>query len=144
MRGFLQVSLLLPLALLPLGCGKDYQIASVSGRVRMDNRPLANAEVRFQPTDGKDFPYAVGFTDDQGNYTLHLDNGSDTPGAVVGEHHVVISLDSRTKRPGMTKPSKLEKRPRELVPSQYNRNSTLTCTVPPEGKPDANFDLKSK
>jgi hypothetical protein len=144
MRGFLQVSLLLPLSLLPLGCGKDYQIASVSGRVLIDNRPLAHAEIRFQPTDGKDFPYSVGFTDDQGNYTLRLENGSDTPGAVVGEHRVLISLNQRTKSPGMAKPPKLGRRPHELVPSQYNRNSTLTCAIPPEGKLDANFDLKSK
>ncbi len=106
MRGFLYVSLLLPISFLPLGCSNGYQIASVSGHVLMDNRPLANAEVRFQPTDSKGFPYSTSFTDDQGNYTLHLENGSDTPGAVVGEHRVVISLDYCTKRPGMTQPPK--------------------------------------
>ena len=144
MRGFLRVSLLLPLSLLLPGCGKGYQMAPVSGRVLMDNCPLANVEVRFQPTGGNDLPRSIGFTDDQGNYTLYLDNGSDTPGAVVGEHRVEISLDLRRKRPGMTKPAQMARRLQEMVPSKYNRNSTLTCTVPPEGKSVTNFDLRSK
>jgi hypothetical protein len=144
MRGFPRVSLLLALSLLLLGCGKGYQIAPVSGRILMDNRPLANAEVRFQPSGGNDLPRAIGFTDEQGYYTLHLDNVSDTPGAIVGENRVEISLDFRRKRPGMAKPTVASRRVQEMVPNKYNRNSTLTYTVPSEGKSDANFELKSK
>jgi hypothetical protein len=35
--------------------------------------------------------------------------------------------------------------PRELVPAKYNKDSTLTFTVPPGGTKEANFlELKSK
>jgi hypothetical protein len=147
MRAYLRFCPLLLSLLLPFGCGKSYKLAPVSGRVMMDNRPLANAEVCFYPTGGKDLPYSVGITDDQGNYELHLGE-SDSPGAVPGEHHVTISLDLRRDKAkskmrvesGGRMPTKLG----DLVPAQYNRQSKLTCTVPPEGKKDANFDLKSK
>ena len=85
MCGHLRLCPLLLLLLLPLGCGKHYQLAPVSGRVTMDNRPLAQAEVRFYPIGGLDFPYSVGVTDDQGNYTLHLGIDNNTEGAVVGD-----------------------------------------------------------
>lgn len=144
MRQFPRVSLLLLLSIFLPGCGKGYQVAPVSGRVLLDDRPFANAEVRFVPTEGKDLPPAVGFTDDQGNYTLHLDNSSATPGAVIGEQRVEISLDLRRKRPGMDKPTQMPKNPREMLSGKSNRTWTLSSTVPPGGKSDANFELKSK
>jgi hypothetical protein len=139
----------LPLALLLfLGCeSKSYKSAPVSGRVIMDDRPLAEAEVRFTPTDNT-LPYSVGVTDDQGNYELHLFGKKDSPGAVLGEHRVSISMDlRRDKRKAkmlMESGGRMQTRPGELIPAQYNAESKLTCTVPPDGKSDANFDLKSK
>lgn len=144
MHGFPRVSLLLPLSLLLLGCGKGYQIAPVSGRVLMNGRPLVNVEVRFRPTGGKDLPHSIGSTDEQGNYTLHLGDVRNTPGAVVGEHRVEISFNFLRGRPGMTDRAQLPKNPREMRKGKSNRSWTLTCTVPADGKSDANFDLKSK
>jgi hypothetical protein len=146
MRYLLQVGRFLALTLLLLvaaGCSKNYKLAPVSGRVTMDNRPLANAEVSFYPTGGKDLPYATGTTDEQGNYKLEaFAGGRSTAGAVVGENRVMISVS----KVGGTK----KFNPRELsegldlVPAKYNTDSELKCTVPPEGKQDANFDLKSR
>jgi hypothetical protein len=126
------------MVVLTVGCsGKDsYQAVSVSGRVTMDNRPLAKAKVRFLPT-GRTGLYAEGITDDQGNYTLTMGDGS--KGAVVGDNRVEISLNERDLEVPLG-----PKGPRELVPQQYNERSTLSCTVPREGKTEANFDLKSK
>src|SRR5437868_3725711 len=85
----------LPL-LLPLltGCsGEPYQVASVSGRVTLNGKPLDHAGVNFSPlaTKGSLAPgpgsYAV--TDPDGRYTLKL-VGPDTKGAVIGKHKVSI------------------------------------------------------
>jgi hypothetical protein len=139
--------LFIPILLLTLGCGKGYPLASVSGRVTMDDEPLAHAEVRFFPTGGKDLPLSTGITDTDGKYELHMVTETTTsPGAIIGEHHVTISIDQRkgkimpTGRPNNSMP----KRPGELVPAKYNRDSKLTFTVPPEGTKQANFELKSK
>jgi hypothetical protein len=132
MRRSQRTCVLLIVLLLALGCGKGYKLAPVSGRVTLDQHPLANAEVRFVPTAGQDLPYSIDVTDEG------------TPGAVVGPHHVTISMNqARAKivpRAGTRGAPKLG----ELLPSKYNRNSTLSCDVPPEGKNYANFDLTSK
>ena len=142
MCGHLRLCPLLLLLLLPLGCGKHYQLAPVSGRVTMDNRPLAQAEVRFYPIGGLDFPYSVGVTDDQGNYTLHLGIDNNTEGAVVGEHRVTISIDQQKTKSAPAPGARMGARRGELVPGRYNLDSKLTCTVPPGGTNDARFDLK--
>src|SRR5437588_677717 len=140
MQGYVRGSLLLVLVL-PLGCGKNYQLAPVSGRVTLDNRPLAHAEVRFSPTGGPNLPYSVDVTDDQGHYELHLGIDGETPGAVIGEHRVTISLDQRKNKMLLKAAGEMPKRVAgEQLPSKYNRDSKLTCTVPPEGK-NENFDL---
>ena len=138
--------LALPLLLLPsLGCskGRSYQVAPVSGRVLMDNRPLAHAEVRFYPVNpekGAAPVYSHGETDQQGNYTLKTFLGDhEVDGGLVGENRVLISQNEIN----MEKPV-LKGRPRELVPPQYNRDSKLTFNVPPEGTKDATFRLTSR
>jgi hypothetical protein len=141
MRFFVRFTFWLPV-LLALGCGAGYKTAPVSGQVKLDGHPLVGAEVIFSPKSpegGRPLPISAGQTDESGNYTLSGEGGFE--GAVVGEHTVMISLDERNipdKRVTHFGP------PRNLVPDQYNVESTLTCTVPPEGKSDANFELKSK
>jgi len=113
----------------------------------MDDCPLGHAVVRFVPIGGGHLPSSVAVTDEDGHYELsvHLDGGR--LGAVIGEYRVTISIDQRrgkimpTNRPNVAEMLKLSG---ELLPSKYNRDSTLTCTVPPEGKTDANFALTSK
>jgi hypothetical protein len=139
---FLVLALLL---LAPAGCGKGYKLASVSGRVTMDNHPLTGAEVSFFPVDGgKDTPYASGMTDEQGNYKLQVSVGSSTSdGAVVGENLVRISRD---KRRGSKKvsPQDLAHGRLDEIPAKYNDQSKITFTVPPGGSSEANFELTSK
>jgi hypothetical protein len=137
--------LALPVLLLPsLGCGPRYQVAPVSGQVLMDNRPLAQAEVRFYPANppkGAAVVYSHGQTDQQGNFTLKTFLGDrEVDGGLVGEDRVMITLNERD----LDRAGGPRGRPRELVPAQYNTNSKLTFTVPPEGSKDANFKLTSK
>src|SRR5262245_55694103 len=141
--------LAMPLLLLaPVGCGKNYQLAPVLGRVTMDNRPLVGAEVSFCPANGsKDTPYAIGTTDDQGNYKLEVYVGGNAAnGAVVGENRVTISLSQvgGSKKIAAKDMGKAMASGYEQVPAKYNRDSTLTFTVPPAGTTEANFQLSSR
>jgi hypothetical protein len=137
--------LILPLLLLPLACGKKVNTAlvPVSGRVMLNNQPLAHADIRFQPerkAGDKDRPESYGETDEQGYFTLKPvgKEWEGTEGAVVGKHFIQISKYDRTLgKDGLVLG--------EQVPYQYNRDSKMTFPVPPEGTKEANFlDLKSK
>lgn len=129
--------------LLAAGCGSS-GVASVSGRVTLDGKPLAGVHISFQPiaTSGQQDPgsgsYAI--TGADGEYTLRV-AVDDQAGAVVGKHRVEIvarnEFSDDTDRQG--KPPRLWLN----VPARYNRFSELTFEVPPGGAPAANFDLKS-
>jgi hypothetical protein len=140
------VSSALALSLLCSGCGKTdgsgFKFVPVSGRVMLDNKPLANATVRFQfatADNSQRPPDAYGETDDQGNYTLKpvVEGRKEVEGTVAGKHLVQISLFDRD-HPGPQGPV-------ERVPARYNTNSALFFDVPPEGaKGTANFNLTSR
>ena len=141
-----RVTLLLPallLSLLLLGCGDTAgtPLVPVSGRVMMDNKPLAHATVQFTPESkpgGEIGPLAFGTTDAEGRYTLKtVIKGKDFEGAVPGKHHVQISVVDRTVGARAKNGNQ--------VPPRYNRDSKVDFTVSAEGTQEANFlDLKSK
>jgi hypothetical protein len=60
----------------------------------------------------------------------------------VGNHRVEIQLKSADSGDG--DPHAKSAPTRKTVPEKYNVKSELTCEVPPSGKTDANFELKSK
>jgi hypothetical protein len=126
--------LLLPLLL--LGCGQSGpKVASVSGLVTLNKKPLANADITFTPTEpGPNKSPGLessARTDEQGRYSLKVIQDK-RDGAVVGAHKVRISLIER----GASLVNRL--------PEAYNKNTKLTFTVPAEGSKEANFDLSSK
>src|SRR5262249_4395663 len=91
----MRARLLLGFALvLTLGCGGGPKFVPVSGVVTLNNRPLANALVSFQPIakEGSIIagPGSQGKTNEKGEFTLTASTGE--PGAVVGKHEVRISL----------------------------------------------------
>jgi hypothetical protein len=124
--------LLLPLLL--LGCGTSVKVVPVSGRVTMNQKPLANADVMFTPADGGSNDSAnlesAGRTDEQGRYSLKMIQAN-RDGAATGTYKVRISLIER----GATIVNR--------VPKEYNQNTQLTFTVPDEGTTEANFDVKA-
>jgi hypothetical protein len=131
---------LIALALLPVGCGR-YQTAPVSGRVTLDNKPLANAMVLFVPETGAEttsLPSAVGTTGEDGRYALVLGSGNNAKGAVVGKYKVMITLGAQGVS-GDAKPTF-----HKQLPARYNRQTELSCDVPAAGRDDANFDLRSQ
>ncbi len=129
-------------ALLPAGCeGTSYKTAPVSGRVTLDGKPLPKATVMFIPAEGAagkaTLPSSAGLTDEAGHYSLVLNSGSKKEGAVVGKHKVVILLGAGAADD--TKPTF-----HKQLPQKYNRKTELERDVPPEGRGDVDFDLKSK
>jgi len=145
MRGWSRLVQLLIVVLSALGCGKHYHLVPVSGRVTLDNNPLAHAQVEFSPTSGQDIPASIGDTDNDGRYELHLATDAKSRGAVVGENRIAVSLNQgRGKIMPMNRPNapgvgKTIKRMGELLPAKYNRDSKMMFTVPPEGTSEANL-----
>jgi len=123
------------------GCGGPYNTASVSGRVTVNGKPLANVAVVFQPiatADNKDpGPGSTGVTDSDGRYSLTI-VGRNSRGAVIGKHKVRImtmsdATDSADDQPKRIKPA----------PRRGKRETMLEFEVPAGGTDAANFDLKS-
>jgi hypothetical protein len=129
---------------LAAGCGpKAREIAPVSGKVMLDGKPLANANVAFMPqaTAGTvGHVTSRGRTDAQGNYTLKTADDPPREGAVVGTHKVYIATGSSDALAEVLE-DQATKGPRERVPAKYNAQTSLKRDVPPEGKSDMNFDL---
>ncbi len=145
MRSPLRLSaryLVLFTAMVSTGCGKGYELAPVSGRVEMNGHPLAHALVTFGPIADPNLPSSSGYTDEEGKFTMTVNDSSKSPGAVIGENHVSISLNSRNLD---KKAAVVHLRKPELLPARYNTASELKFTVPAGGTTEANFlDLKSK
>jgi len=139
MRTFILIAVVVALA---TGCDGG-KVAPVSGTVTLDGKPLPNAHVNFQPiAEGMNAagPGSHGKTDANGHYTLEV-VGENKNGAYVGKHRVEITAATAEPDPTSDRPSRPTGPP---IPDEYNRNSSLTCTVPVGGKNDANFELFSK
>jgi hypothetical protein len=70
-------------------------VVPVSGQVLLDGKPLPNAYVKFYPVPPRGVssldsnPGSHGLTDSQGKFTL-LQIANDRPGALVGEHRIIM------------------------------------------------------
>jgi hypothetical protein len=132
---------------LALGCSSEKKFVPVSGRVTMNNQPLADALVSFRPVvpEGTlEAPESTGKTNENGEFSLKTVTGQD--GAWVGKHVVRITLvklipgaqaDSDARIGGRRPNPPVE----ELVPARYNTNSKEEFDVPSGGTNQANFSL---
>jgi hypothetical protein len=77
------------LALATAGCGSQYDLHPVTGKVTLDGNPLENAVVTFQSVSGG--TSASGTTDASGVYSLHDIRPDGGPGAEPGEYVVSVS-----------------------------------------------------
>ena len=135
----LRSCLILGALVLLAGCGSGPKTVPVSGRVTLDNKPLANATLQFVPVSGEKASElsAVGTTNENGEYSLVLNTDSGTKGAVVGKYKVIIMLGAQSE--AETKPTF-----HKQLPERYNRKTQLECEVPAGGRADANFDLTTR
>ncbi|MFO0808260.1 MAG: hypothetical protein U0746_06530 [Gemmataceae bacterium] len=69
------------------GCSSGPQFVDVEGTVKQNGKPLSGIQVEFWPVASG--PRSMGTTDDQGHYTLMLDDGK-RKGAVIGQHNVIL------------------------------------------------------
>ncbi len=142
------------LIVLASGCSQqqrpDYAslgLAEVTGTIRLDDQPLANAHIIFEAPDES---YSFGKTNSRGKYTLMFN--SEQPGVLTGKKIVRILLgkfseEDDDQQTGGDATDGQDPAPKPAtdsseLPSTYNRNSQLTATVV-AGSQTINFDLKS-
>ena len=117
------------------GCGS--KLASVSGIVRLDGKPVAAAGVAFHPIDKG--PVASGTTDADGRY--QLETGSQS-GVAPGEYRVTVSKDriSGIGKDGLALSGGIKVE--HLLPPKYSDPATspLRVTVG-QGAQNHNFEL---
>ncbi|MGC4002381.1 MAG: carboxypeptidase regulatory-like domain-containing protein [Pirellulales bacterium] len=123
------------------GCGGDpYKFVPVSGKVTLDGKPLANANVIFQPVtkpgSGKAGETSRAVTGNDGRFTLTSSSGK--AGAASGEHTIRITTVV-TESQGDGVPAKIVKK--ELAPEKYVSGTPFT--VPDAGTEEANFEMKA-
>ncbi len=119
------------LLLLVIGCGGP-TLVPVSGRITLDDEPLAGAYVTFEPLKSHIELVSTGVTDDAGTYTLSC---GDEPGAVAGTHRVLITTISPDDYQ-----DELSTLPRDRVPPRY-QDGSLTFDVPEGGTDSADVPL---
>ena len=132
------------LVVIASGCsrqqGPDYAslgLAEVSGTIRLDESPLANAHVMFEAPDET---YSYAKTDSSGKYTLMFN--SEQPGVMTGEKIVRIQLGKISEETDGEDPASEPATDSSELPRTYHRDSQLTATVV-AGAQAINFDLKS-
>lgn len=144
-----QITLLvvaLCLAIAPFGCGKKViKTEGVSGVVRLDGQPLANATVHFIPADSTGSA-SYGKTNENGEYKLQTLLGAADAGTTPGQYKVkieCIEMYETGKTFQENGEEKNEMKPRSIIPAKYNDVSTsgLEATVV-KGANTFDFDLQ--
>jgi hypothetical protein len=119
--------------LLAGGCHRGPELAPVTGSVMLDDKPLALAEVTFQPPVGR---ASHGQTNDSGRYALRYTR--DAMGALVGPHTVKILSATEVTLPN----GQFILRP-QIVPTRYNSHSELHEEVKSGTQNEIDFRLQS-
>lgn len=138
-RQWLQRLTIVSVALALIGCsGSPYPLATVSGLVTLDDKPLVGARVGFQPrAQGGSVnagPGSYAKTDEKGRFTLQTLDG--TNGAVVGQHRVRITTHTEDEQGRIIR--------QEEVPLKYLRKEPLSFEVTESGTEAADFSLSTQ
>ena len=142
-----------------LGCGDGYSLVPVSGTVTVNGKPEGGIKLYFAPvaTEGSVTagPHSTGITDDNGDFVLENRNGK--PGAVTGNHRVIVSYADAASGKTLTTPSveKAKKRRLDMMraknvqPKTTQRERrpsriTIDVTVPSGGTETLKIELNTK
>ena len=131
------------LAVLP-ACSKAIKTEGVTGVITYNGEPLADATVKFIPTDATG-SQSYGKTNEKGEYKLQTLLGAADAGTTPGEYKVTVDCIETYETGNMIQENgeeKPETKARSIIPEQYNNAETsgLTATVAP-GDNTINFDL---
>lgn len=135
MKTSFRILLIVLLGCVTSGCGGDSLVlVDVEGTVLFDDAPLVDAEVIFQPQDGRP---SFARTDENGHFVLQYTD--EKMGAVPGEHQVRIS-GYIEKDGDSSNPLRQEGR-EEFIPECYNVKSKLTAKLETSGTQVVDFRL---
>jgi hypothetical protein len=140
LAALLFLAMLVP-SVLASGCGGGSSgLAIVKGKVTYKGKPVPNGTVNFNPVDGNK-PSASGKIQPDGSYALETFLGNrPSPGAVIGQHKVVIV--AMQDQEGIL-PEQRAALPPPIVPSKYTHPNTTDLTAQVEDKENTiDFDLK--
>lgn len=136
MKRFVSACVLASLVALT-GCGGDGTSGvNVSGTVTLDNAPLETGMITFLPVDGKGA--TAGATITNGKYSTKIEPGSKKV-SIISE-----KVTGQTPRDPADPSGEQITHTQQIIPPQYNDQSTLTVDVPAGGKSDADFPLTSR
>jgi hypothetical protein len=123
------------------GCGGGAEgLAAVKGKVTYKGKPVPNGTVNFNPVDGNK-PSATGKIQPDGSYTLETFLGNrPSPGAVIGQHKVVIV--AMQDQEGIL-PEQRAALPPPIIPSKYTHPNTTDLKAEVGNKENTiDFELK--
>jgi hypothetical protein len=125
------------------GCGqRGPALMPVSGEVKFDGKPLSTGTIEFIPNASTNGP-TVGAKIEAGRYTVPREKG-----AVVGDYRVQITSIQKTgeKIPAGTGAPEgaMVDDVRQVIPREYNSDSTLTAKITKGPNANTNFDLKGQ
>jgi len=134
------------LAVLP-ACSKAIKTEGVTGVITYNGEPLADATVKFIPTDATG-SQSYGKTNEKGEYKLQTLLGAADAGTTPGEYKVTVDCITTVETGNMIEENGEEKPEtvaESLIPAKYNNAETsgLTATVAP-GDNTINFDLSDE
>lgn len=117
------------------GCGQGAKgdRAEVIGQVTLNGTPLETGVITFLPADGKGA--SAGAPIVNGAYKAEVPPGAKK--VSIYAEKVVGKQPRSPSNPGGDQIDVVQ----QLIPPQYNAQTTLQVDIPPEGKKDANFSL---
>lgn len=139
LRMQLRYSLALSLATIALaGCGAagdGKSRVALEGEIKLNGKALPSGLVSFLPTDDKGETAVAKI--ENGKFAIDRANGP-----TIGNYKVLINSTQPTGRKirDTDNPAQLVSEEREVVPRQYNSNSTLNIEIKEDGK--QNFELQ--
>lgn len=123
------------------GCGSKSDMLPVAGNVSLDGAPLKSGSIRFTLTGvEKTFAEAAAIKD--GQFEI-----PQAKGLLPGTYHIMISAVDENSPMVTIKDASgnpLTSAQPELIPPEFNSESTKTVDVTPEGENQFNFDIVSK
>jgi len=127
-----------------IGCGPDYKAYPVSGTIKLDGKPLANAMILTQPVGSEEDvtpgPGSFGETDSEGRFTLVMQH-EDIDGAVSGK--ALVKIQEIGEKKAANDDSVDSSILRSKVPLDYVEMK-VEIDIPEGGTDSLDFDLKGE
>lgn len=117
------------------GDGLDRQV--VTGKVTLDGKPLPTGSIQFVPDAPSEKAVSGGGAITEGQYTIDRETGL-IPGKYKVSIYAASAETPKSEAPGTSA------LPKELIPSKYNTESTLTAEVKSGGTNSFDFELTTK